>query len=93
MYRRRVVGDNWISTWGGAIDGGKGKAMAAAPPERAEPEELTRIQRWRFEELMRAGYALPDALELALRTDVDLHRAASLVQQGCPSEIAVRIVS
>ena len=67
--------------------------MAAAPPERAEPEELTRIQRWRFEELMRAGYALPDAVELALRTDVDLHWAASLVQQGCPSEIAVRIVS
>ena len=67
--------------------------MAPAPLERAEPEELTRIQRWRFEELMRAGYTLPDAIELALRTDVDLHRATSLVRQGCPSEIAVRIVS
>jgi hypothetical protein len=67
--------------------------MAAAPPERAELEELTRIQRWRFQELMRAGYALPDAVELALRTDVDLHWAISLVQRGCPSEVAVRIAS
>jgi hypothetical protein len=67
--------------------------MAAAPPERAELEELTRIQRWRFQELMRAGYTLPDAVELALRTDIDLHWAISLVQRGCPSEIAVRIAS
>lgn len=65
--------------------------MAAASLERPEPEELTRIQRWRFEELMRAGYTLPDAIELALRTDIDLHWATSLVRRGCPSETAVRI--
>ncbi len=67
--------------------------MSAASAEQADRAELTRIQRWRFQELMRVGYALPDAIEIALRTDVDLHWAASLVENGCPSETAVRIAT
>jgi len=53
--------------------------------------ELDRIHRWRVEELLRAGYAVPDALEIAVHTEVDLHWAASLVERGCPSSTAVRI--
>jgi hypothetical protein len=76
----------------GEIDGGRGEAMASASLERSDRGELARIQKWRLEELLRAGYALPDALEIAVHTEVDLHRATSLVERGCPSSTAVRIV-
>ena len=38
--------------------------------------ENERVYLWRLEELERAGYDLDTALELAGRSDVDLHRAA-----------------
>ena len=66
--------------------------MASASLERSDRGELGRIQKWRLEELLRAGYALPDALEIAVHTEVDLHEATSLVERGCPSSTAVRIV-
>ena len=47
--------------------------------------------RWRFEELLRAGYDIDDAAVLALRADVDLHWAVELVRGGCPSATARRI--
>ena len=72
--------------------GGRGEGRASASLERSDRGELGRIHRWRLDELLRAGYALPDALEIAVHTEVDLHRATSLVEQGCPSSTAVRIV-
>ena len=66
--------------------------MAVASLDPGERGELDRIRRWRLDELLRAGYALPDALEIAVHTEVDLHRATSLVERGCPSSTAVRIV-
>ena len=66
--------------------------MAVASLDPGERGELDRIHRWRVEELLRAGYAVPDALEIAVHTEVDLHWAASLVERGCPSSTAVRIV-
>ncbi len=65
--------------------------MAAASLEREKRVELELVQGWRFDELVRAGYTIPDALELAVRMDVDLHWAASLVRSGCPSGTALRI--
>jgi hypothetical protein len=47
---------------------------------------------WRYEELIRAGYPEREAMILADRTDVDLHRAVELLEHDCPSEIAVRIL-
>ena len=70
---------------------GKGEPMAAAPVDDRKRGEADEIRRWRFEELLRAGYTISDALELALRPDIDLHWAASLVRQGCPSATAARI--
>jgi hypothetical protein len=52
----------------------------------------TQVIDWRIEALERAGYDEIAAIELALRTDVDLHRAASIVRQGCPVDIALRIL-
>ena len=65
--------------------------MAAAALEQAGRAELELVQRWRFDELVRAGYTIPDALELAVHTEIDLHWAASLVQRGCPSATALQI--
>ena len=63
----------------------------AAPVEKVELLEADVVRRWRFEELLRAGYTIPDALEVAVRHDIDLHWAASLVRRGCPSGTAARI--
>jgi len=62
------------------------------------PDELETIDgaddvvRWRFEELLRAGYDAGCALILAGHAEVDLHAAVRLVERGCPPELALRIV-
>jgi hypothetical protein len=65
--------------------------MPAAELHTVETE-LERIERWRGEMLQRAGYGPDAAAELASRHDVDLHRAIDLVEQGCPEDIALRIL-
>lgn len=57
-----------------------------------EETELERIERWRSEELERAGYGAQAAAEIAARHDVDLHTATDLLEQGCPPETALRIL-
>jgi len=47
---------------------------------------------WRLEQLMEAGYEAEDALLLAVRSEVDLHRAVALLRQGCPADTALRIL-
>lgn len=58
------------------------------PVESAEGEVLA----WRAEELVRAGYDGDSALMLALERAVDLHSAIDLVRQGCPPELAAKIL-
>jgi hypothetical protein len=55
-------------------------------------DEMQRIERWRVEELERAGYSVEQALALASRHDVDLHLAADLLRKGCSADLAVRIL-
>jgi hypothetical protein len=50
------------------------------------------VRRWRLEELRRAGYLPWDALVLSGRADVDLHEAVELLEAGCRSETAIRIL-
>ena len=66
--------------------------MAAADLEIYEQTETERVERWRHDELLRAGYAEDAARELAARLDVDLHSAVELVERGCPADIAARIL-
>jgi hypothetical protein len=54
--------------------------------------EQERVERWRAEELMRAGYDPAGAAELAARGDVDLHHATQLLERGCPAELALQIL-
>jgi len=57
-----------------------------------KPTEQELVERWRAEELERAGYPPAAAAELATRADVDLHRAAELLQRGCTPELALKIL-
>ena len=56
------------------------------------PTEQELVERWRAEELERAGYPENVANELAMRADVDLHRAIELLERGCSIELAADIL-
>jgi hypothetical protein len=56
------------------------------------PSEQELVERWRAQELERAGFDASAAAELAGRSDVDLHRAVELLQKGCPPDVALSIL-
>lgn len=60
--------------------------------EQYKIQEIERVEAWRMEELERAGYCPDDAALLALRHDVDLHFAVTLIRRGCPGDLALRIL-
>ncbi len=66
--------------------------MAAAEVDVQEETEVERIERWRADELERAGYDCRAAAKLAIRHDVDLHLAVELIQRGCPTDVALKIL-
>jgi hypothetical protein len=57
-----------------------------------EQDEFDRVERWRQDELERAGFSPRHAASLACRHDIDLHRAIDLLKQGCPEHLAVAIL-
>lgn len=61
------------------------------PGELERDVEAALVLSWRFEVLSRAGYPRDDAFRLA-RGEADLHRAAELLERGCPAETAVKIL-
>ena len=58
--------------------------MAAAQLEEVGLVEIDHVRRWRFDELLRAGYDIADAADVALRTDIDLHWAVAPGAAGLP---------
>lgn len=62
----------------------------AETPTRPNEQEL--VERWRAQELERAGFDRAAAAELAARADVDLHAAVELLQKGCPPATALSIL-
>lgn len=66
---------------------GTNSATAVQP---ARPSEHAAIHEWRVSRLTLLGLPRPDADAVADR--VDWHEVACLVEQGCPAELAVRIV-
>ena len=66
--------------------------MAAAEVQIATETEQERVEHWRAEELVRAGFDPSDAIALAARHDIDLHLAVELIRQGCPYETAINIL-
>ena len=73
----------------------EGAAMQQSHPidlEVLTPTERDQVERWRAGELERAGFPVSLARTLAGRFDIDLHVAVDLVTNGCPPEIAARIL-
>jgi hypothetical protein len=66
--------------------------MTAAEVHVFTETEIERVEHWRAEELIRAGFDPSDAVALAARHDIDLHFAVELIQQGCPYETAIEIL-
>ncbi len=66
--------------------------MPAAQQHISELTELERIERWRADELVRVGYDANQAMQLAVRHDIDLHSAAQLLERGCPTDLALQIL-
>jgi hypothetical protein len=66
--------------------------MSAADLELIHVSEIERIERWRHEELERAGYDPESALVLAASHDVDLHNAVELLRRGCSVDLALQIL-
>ena len=64
--------------------------MTAA--EMVFESELAQVERWRIDELERAGYDPRAAMTLAARHDVDLHHAVDLLRNGCSTELALQIL-
>ena len=64
--------------------------MPAAETEIRDETEL--VEAWRAEQLELAGYGAAAAAELAMRQDVDLHRAVEMLADGCPAELALKIL-
>jgi hypothetical protein len=66
--------------------------MTAAELHVVEETEMDRVEHWRAEELIRAGYTPSDAVALAGRHDIDLHLAVELLDMGCPVDTALDIL-
>ncbi len=66
------------------------------PPNTAEKlyneTEQEIVDRWRAQELERAGFPEDVAIELSMRADVDLHYAVDLLHRGCDPNLAARIL-
>ena len=61
--------------------------------DEGEAAETLSVRRWRFEQLVEAGYPAEEASEIARNPAVDLERARKLVQRlGCPPRLAKRIL-
>lgn len=69
-----------------------GRTMTAAELDVVKVSERERVEHWRAEELIRAGYEPTDAVALAGRLDIDLHQALELMKLGCPYELAIEIL-
>ena len=69
-------------------------AMSIQTPIAPSRHEIERdnVTSWRVERLLQAGYDAEAALVLALDRDVDLHRAVSLLERGCPPDTALQIL-
>jgi hypothetical protein len=66
--------------------------MSPAEVEVQVETEHERIERWRAEELEKAGYDVWAAAQLAASPEVDLHLAVELVERGCAPDLALKIL-
>jgi hypothetical protein len=66
--------------------------VAATDIYLVDQTEIERIERWRADELERAGYEPRAAGRLAVKHEIDLHTAIDLLKRGCPPDLALQIL-
>ena len=70
--------------------------MSITDHELEQHTGLTRreldVQSWRLEQLQRFGFNYETALLLTDARHVDLHDAERMTKQGCPPDLAARIL-
>jgi hypothetical protein len=70
----------------------KGVNVSPADVSLEAENEIDLVERWRAQELERAGYDLSAVAVLAASPQVDLHLAIDLLVRGCPQDTAVQIL-
>ena len=65
---------------------------AGADPKWAEDDEADAVLNWRFDQFCLLGYDEVQAVLLA-NSDVDLHLTRTLIGNGCPLVLAVKIAA
>lgn len=76
----------------GASEAFKEVTMSAANLQVRPDLELELVEQWRAHSLERAGYDPESAAVLAASHEIDLHRAVSLLESGCPVDLALQIL-
>jgi hypothetical protein len=66
--------------------------MSAAELQVRPEVEIELVEQWRAQSLARAGYDFEAAAVLAASHEVDLHYAVSLLERGCPVDLALQIL-
>ena len=66
--------------------------MTTAQVEQLGSIEADAVLRWRFDELVRAGYEPRAATDLASHVEIDLHQAIELLRRGCTQATALLIL-
>jgi len=56
-------------------------------------EGVEEVVAWRCDQLAGAGFPLLVAVRLAADSRYDLHELVALVERGCPSDLAIRILA
>ena len=60
--------------------------------ERVDAEERMIVRRWRFEQFVELGFTESESATLAETTHIDLSLVRRMIGNGCPVEIASRIL-
>lgn len=66
--------------------------MTTAQIEQLGSIEVDAVLRWRFDELVRAGYEPSETTVLASHVGIDLHQAIELLRRGCAQATALLIL-
>jgi hypothetical protein len=61
------------------------------PTLESGQDERSKVEGWRLHVLVEAGYPVEIAERIAT-SDVDLHEAVELIEQGCTPDVAERIL-
>lgn len=54
--------------------------------------EHGKVVEWRYDQIVRRGATREEAILLAERTDVDLHRVLDMLAAGCPAVWVIEIL-